>query len=186
MSGGQQQRIAIAGMLAMNPRMLVLDEPTAMLDPDARIEVMRILDMLQRRGTTIVLVTHHHDETMHADRVLRIDGGLLTQVEADRDAIAAKQVIARSHADATDAAGSTESAAEEPGGSTAAASPAQPAKSGQPVKPASTKSDASPIPPTGSASDASQYPACHIVMTMATPRFSRIFLCASPKAKSWR
>ncbi len=65
---------------------------------------MRILDMLQRRGTTIVLVTHHHDETMHADRVLRIDGGLLTQVEADRDAIAAKQVIARSHADATDAA----------------------------------------------------------------------------------
>ena len=154
MSGGQQQRIAIAGMLAMNPRMLVLDEPTAMLDPDARIEVMRILDMLQRRGTTIVLVTHHHDETMHADRVLRIDGGLLTQVEADRDAIAAKQVIARSHADATDAAGSTESAAEEPGGSTAAASPAQPAKSGQPVKPASTKSDASPIPPAGSASDA--------------------------------
>lgn len=154
MSGGQQQRIAIAGMLAMNPRMLVLDEPTAMLDPDARIEVMRILDMLQRRGTTIVLVTHHHDETMHADRVLRIDGGLLTQVEADRDAIAAKQVIARSHADATDAAGSTESAAEEPGGSTAAASPAQPAKSGQPVKPASTKSDASPIPPTGSTSDA--------------------------------
>ncbi len=115
MSGGQQQRIAIAGMLAMDPRMLVLDEPTAMLDPDARIEVMRILDMLQRRGTTIVLVTHHHDETMHADRVLRIDGGLLTQVEADRDAIAAKQVIARSHADATDAAGSTESAAEEPG-----------------------------------------------------------------------
>ena len=111
MSGGQQQRIAIAGMLAMNPHMLVLDEPTAMLDPDARIEVMRILDMLQRRGTTIVLVTHHHDETMHADRVLRIDGGLLTQVEADRDAIAAKQVIARSHADATDAAGSTESAA---------------------------------------------------------------------------
>lgn len=154
MSGGQQQRIAIAGMLAMDPRMLVLDEPTAMLDPDARIEVMRILDMLQRRGTTIVLVTHHHDETMHADRVLRIDGGLLTQVEADRDAIAAKQVIARSHADATDAAGSTESAAEEPGGSTAAASPAQPAKSGQPVKPASTKSDASPIPPTGSTSDA--------------------------------
>lgn len=154
MSGGQQQRIAIAGMLAMNPRMLVLDEPTAMLDPDARIEVMRILDMLQRRGTTIVLVTHHHDETMHADRVLRIDGGLLTQVEADRDAIAAKQVIARSHADATDAAGSTESAAEEPGGSIAAASPAQPAKSGQPVKPASTKSDTSPIPPAGSASDA--------------------------------
>lgn len=51
MSGGQQQRIAIAGMLAMNPRMLVLDEPTAMLDPGGS-RVMRILDMLQRRGTT--------------------------------------------------------------------------------------------------------------------------------------
>ena len=154
MSGGLPERISVAGMLALDPRMLVLDEPTAMLDPDARIEVMRILDMLQRRGTTIVLVTHHHDETMHADRVLRIDGGLLTQVEADRDAIAAKQVIARSHADATDAAGSTESAAEEPGGSPAAASPAQPTKSGKPVIQASTKSDTSSIPPTGSASDA--------------------------------
>lgn len=75
MSGGQQQRIAIAGMLAMNPAMLVLDEPTAMLDPLARAEVMRILDELQQRGTTIVHVTHHIDETAHADRVIELDHG---------------------------------------------------------------------------------------------------------------
>ncbi|RSX53174.1 cobalt ABC transporter [Bifidobacterium goeldii] len=75
MSGGQQQRIAIAGMLAMNPAMLVLDEPTAMLDPIARAEVMRILDALQARGTTIVHVTHHMDETAHADRVIELDHG---------------------------------------------------------------------------------------------------------------
>ena len=53
-------------MLAMNPAMLVLDEPTAMLDESARAEVMRILDDLQARGTTIVHVTHHPDETVHA------------------------------------------------------------------------------------------------------------------------
>lgn len=75
MSGGQQQRIAIAGMLAMHPSMLVLDEPTAMLDPNGRAEVMRILDELHARGTTIVHVTHHADEAARAERVVRIDKG---------------------------------------------------------------------------------------------------------------
>ncbi|MBT1171689.1 energy-coupling factor transporter ATPase [Bifidobacterium sp. SO4] len=75
MSGGQQQRSAIAGMLAMNPSMLVLDEPTAMLDETARAEVMRVLDALQKRGTTIVHVTHHTDETRHADRVIHMRSG---------------------------------------------------------------------------------------------------------------
>ncbi|KAA8829108.1 energy-coupling factor transporter ATPase [Bifidobacterium myosotis] len=75
MSGGQQQRAAIAGMLAMNPSMLVLDEPTAMLDETARAEVMRVLDVLQSRGTTIVHVTHHPDETRHADRVVHMAAG---------------------------------------------------------------------------------------------------------------
>lgn len=75
MSGGQQQRVAIAGMLAMSPSMMVLDEPTAMLDPAMRAEVMRILDDLQRRGVTIVLVTHHDDETAHADRIIRMGHG---------------------------------------------------------------------------------------------------------------
>ncbi|PST47548.1 cobalt ABC transporter [Bifidobacterium callitrichos] len=75
MSGGQQQRIAIADMLAMRPRMLVLDEPTAMLDPAARAEVLRILDSLHASGTTIVHVTHHRDEVARAGRVMRVAAG---------------------------------------------------------------------------------------------------------------
>nr|WP_226835802.1 energy-coupling factor transporter ATPase [Bifidobacterium leontopitheci] len=79
MSGGQQQRIAIAGMLAMRPRMLVLDEPTAMLDETARADVMRILARLHADGTTIVLVTHHMEETAHADRVVRLEAGRVVE-----------------------------------------------------------------------------------------------------------
>lgn len=79
MSGGQQQRIAIAGMLAMRPRMLVLDEPTAMLDPAARAEVMRILDRLQAAGATIVHVTHHPEELAHADRIVRLERGCIVE-----------------------------------------------------------------------------------------------------------
>lgn len=85
MSGGQQQRAAIAGMLAMNPAMLVLDEPTAMLDESARAEVMRILDDLQARGTTIVHVTHHPDETVHADRIVHMEAGRIVGVTAAAD-----------------------------------------------------------------------------------------------------
>jgi len=81
MSGGQQQRVAIAGMLAMGPDMLVLDEPTAMLDPAARAEVMRILDERHAQGTTIVHVTHHQDETAHADRVIRLERGRLVPAD---------------------------------------------------------------------------------------------------------
>lgn len=75
MSGGQQQRIAIADMLAMHSRLLVLDEPTAMLDTKARAEVMRILDELHKRGTAIVLITHHEDETTYADRTIGLEHG---------------------------------------------------------------------------------------------------------------
>lgn len=75
MSGGQQQRIAIADMLAMDSEVLVLDEPTAMLDPSGRADIMRVLDELQERGTTIILVTHHEDELDHADRVIQLDSG---------------------------------------------------------------------------------------------------------------
>lgn len=75
MSGGQQQRVAIAGMLAMNSEVLVLDEPTAMLDPSGRADIMRVLDELQERGTTVILVTHHEDELDHADRVIQLESG---------------------------------------------------------------------------------------------------------------
>ena len=85
MSGGQQQRASIAGMLAMKPAMLVLDEPTAMLDESARAEVMRILDDLQARGTTIVHVTHHPDETVHADRIVHMEAGRIIGITATVD-----------------------------------------------------------------------------------------------------
>ncbi|MFR3302085.1 MAG: energy-coupling factor transporter ATPase [Bifidobacterium pullorum] len=75
MSGGQQQRIAIAGTMAMHPAMVVFDEPTAMLDGAARAEVMAVLDSLQARGVTIVHITHHADETLRADRVIRMESG---------------------------------------------------------------------------------------------------------------
>ena len=78
-SGGQQQRVAIAGMLAMNLEILVLDEPTAMLDPQGRADIMHILDELQQRGTTIILVTHHRDEFANADRIIRLDSGRIVQ-----------------------------------------------------------------------------------------------------------
>ena len=72
-------------MLAMNPAMLVLDEPTAMLDESARAEVMRILDDLQARGTTIVHVTHHPDETVHADRIVHMEAGRIIGITAAVD-----------------------------------------------------------------------------------------------------
>ncbi|KAB8295596.1 energy-coupling factor transporter ATPase [Bifidobacterium avesanii] len=75
MSGGQQQRSAIAGMLAMDPRLLILDEPTAMLDTVARADIMRILDTLHARGTTIVHITHSPDEAHRGTRVVEIANG---------------------------------------------------------------------------------------------------------------
>ena len=89
-SGGQQQRAAIAGMLAMHPRLLVLDEPTAMLDAASRAEVMAVLDTLHESGTTIVHVTHRTEETLHADRVLRLEGGRIADVSSEASATASR------------------------------------------------------------------------------------------------
>ncbi len=76
LSGGQKQRIAIAGVIAMLPRCIVLDEPTAMLDPIGREDVLRTITRLNReRGTTIVLITHHMDEAAQADRLVVMDQG---------------------------------------------------------------------------------------------------------------
>ena len=81
LSGGQKQRIAIAGVIAMRPRCLVLDEPTAMLDPVGRKEVMdTIKDLNTRAGVTVVLITHHMDEAAQADRLVVMSKG---QVVAD-------------------------------------------------------------------------------------------------------
>ena len=81
LSGGQKQRIAIAGVLAMKPRCVVLDEPTAMLDPIGRREVLETVKTLNReRGVTVVLITHHMDEAAQADRLIVMAKG---QVVAD-------------------------------------------------------------------------------------------------------
>ena len=76
LSGGQKQRVAIAGVLAMRPRCIVLDEPTAMLDPVGRREVLDTVYRLQRElGMTVVLITHHMDEAARAQRLVVMDNG---------------------------------------------------------------------------------------------------------------
>lgn len=75
LSGGQKQRIAIAGVIAMRPECVILDEPTAMLDPHGRYEVMEIIQKLHREGITILLITHFMDEAAKADRIIIMDEG---------------------------------------------------------------------------------------------------------------
>ena len=78
LSGGQKQRIAIAGMLAMKPKVILMDEPTAMLDPVGRKEVIETVHELNREeGITILLITHYMEEAVDADRVIVMDGGRL-------------------------------------------------------------------------------------------------------------
>lgn len=75
LSGGQKQRLAIAGALAMRPSYLVLDEPTAMLDPSGRVAVLELIGRLRAEGTGVVHITHHLDDAMPADRAIVLDGG---------------------------------------------------------------------------------------------------------------
>ena len=76
LSGGQKQRVAIAGVIAMRPRCIVLDEPTAMLDPHGREEVISTIERLNReKGITVVLITHHMTEAIRAQRVIVMDAG---------------------------------------------------------------------------------------------------------------
>ena len=80
LSGGQKQRVAIAGVLAMKPACIVLDEPTAMLDPQGRREVMDTICRLNREnGITIVLITHYMEEAVLADRVVVMDEGKIVK-----------------------------------------------------------------------------------------------------------
>ncbi len=75
LSGGQKQRIAIAGVVAMKPECIIFDEPTAMLDPKGRQEIMSIIRELHEEGITVVLITHFMDEAVQADRVIIMDRG---------------------------------------------------------------------------------------------------------------
>lgn len=76
LSGGQKQRVAIAGVIAMRPNCIVLDEPTAMLDPKGRGEVLTTIEHLNREfGITIVFITHHMEETINARRLIIMNNG---------------------------------------------------------------------------------------------------------------
>ncbi|HKL98936.1 MAG TPA: energy-coupling factor transporter ATPase [Mobilitalea sp.] len=86
LSGGQKQRVAIAGIMAMKPQCIVLDEPTAMLDPNGRQEVITTIRSLNHKEkVTILLITHHMDEVIHADKVIVMDQGRIVMQGTPRE-----------------------------------------------------------------------------------------------------
>ncbi|MGE5544236.1 MAG: energy-coupling factor transporter ATPase [Bacillota bacterium] len=88
LSGGQKQKVAIAGILALRPSYMVLDEPTSMLDPQGRDEVLRTLvDLNREQGTTVVLVTHFAEEAALADRVMVLDQGRLVMMGSPQEVL---------------------------------------------------------------------------------------------------
>ncbi len=101
LSGGQKQRIAIAGVLAMKPKLIVFDESTAMLDPKGRQDILELIRQLNREEKiTIVLITHYMDETVHADRLVVMKNGFVLregkpqEIFFDRELLAQAGLIA--------------------------------------------------------------------------------------------
>lgn len=94
LSGGRKQRVAIAGVLAMKPECIVLDEATAMLDPIGRREVLAAVEKLNReQGITVVLITHHMNEAEHADRVIVMNDGLVVMDGKPREVFTRKKEL---------------------------------------------------------------------------------------------
>lgn len=94
LSGGQKQRVAIAGILAMRPQCIVLDEPTAMLDPQGRQEVLKTIRELNVNfNTTVILITHYMDEAVKADRVVVIDNGKILLDDAPKKVFSKVELI---------------------------------------------------------------------------------------------
>lgn len=86
LSGGQKQRVSIAGVIAMHPKCIILDEPTAMLDPNGRKEVVRAVRALNMaEGITVVLITHYMEEIIHADKVFVMDQGKIAMQGPPRE-----------------------------------------------------------------------------------------------------
>lgn len=86
LSGGQKQRVSIAGVIAMHPKCIILDEPTAMLDPNGRKEVIRAVRALnQVEGITVILITHYMEEIIHADRAIVMDQGHIAMQGSPRE-----------------------------------------------------------------------------------------------------
>ena len=93
LSGGQKQRIAIAGAVAMEPECIVFDEPTAMLDPKGRREVLGIARNLNSKGMTVVFITHFMEEAACADHVIVMDGGLIKMEGTPREVFAREEEL---------------------------------------------------------------------------------------------
>ena len=86
LSGGQKQRVAIAGVMAMHPKCIILDEPTAMLDPNGRKEVLRaVKELNEKEGITVVLITHYMEEVVNADKVFVMDQGKVVMQGTPRE-----------------------------------------------------------------------------------------------------
>lgn len=86
LSGGQKQRVAIAGIVAMKPKCIILDEPTAMLDPLGRQDILKVITELNKKeGVTIILITHYMEEVIHADKVFVMDKGKVVMEGKPRD-----------------------------------------------------------------------------------------------------
>ena len=86
LSGGQKQRVAIAGVMAMRPQCIVLDEPTAMLDPNGRHEVLEAVSELNKiENVTVILITHYMEEVIHADKVYVMDSGKIVMQGTPRE-----------------------------------------------------------------------------------------------------
>ena len=98
LSGGQKQRVAIAGILAMKPRCIVLDEPTAMLDPVGRGEVLDTITRLNRQeGITVILVTHHMEECIGADRLMVMSDGNVILDGSPREIFPQVETMEKAH-----------------------------------------------------------------------------------------
>ncbi|MBQ9531952.1 MAG: energy-coupling factor transporter ATPase [Eubacterium sp.] len=101
LSGGQKQRVAIAGIIAMKPKCIVLDEPTAMLDPSGRKEVLKtILKLNREEGITILLITHYMDEAVQADRVVVFEKGEIRADGSPREVFSDIDKLSSLHIDA--------------------------------------------------------------------------------------
>jgi energy-coupling factor transport system ATP-binding protein len=105
LSGGQKQRVAIAGIIAMKPQCIVFDEPTAMLDPRGRKEVMKTAKMLNEEyGITVIFITHYMDEAVKADRVVVMDKGRIILDGKPKEVFAHRDLLKKAGLDVPEAA----------------------------------------------------------------------------------
>ncbi len=96
LSGGQKQRVAIAGVMAMRPKCIVMDEPTAMLDPNGRKEVLKAVRQLnEKEGVTVILITHYMEEVVFADKVYVMDQGKVVMQGTPREIFSQVETLQR-------------------------------------------------------------------------------------------